>query len=125
MISRIHFVTAEHACAMHLPHLVTNGFLFLTLFGGEHCVEIALCFDPHKTQLGFEGFSLFNLGFDDGQLRLLICHERPELPFRNLDICMSPDLSAVLVKSEDLELGDLVVRQAEILLMSQEVAKNV
>ncbi len=118
MIRRIHPLAAEHACAMHLPHLVTNGFLFLTLFGGQHRVEIALGFDPHKTQLGFERFALFDLGFDDGQLRLLIRHERPEFPFRHLDIRVSPDLCAVLVKSEGLQLGDLVLRQTEVLLMS-------
>ena len=92
-------------------------FCLLTLFGGQHCVEIALGFDPHETQLGFERFALFDLRFDDGQLRLLIRYERPELPFRHLHIRVSPDLCAVLVKSEDLQLRDLVVRQAEVLLM--------
>lgn len=109
---------------MHLPYLVTKGFLFLTLFGGQHCIEIALGFDPYETQLGFERFALFDLGFDDGQFCLLIRHERPKLPFRHLDIRVSPDPNAVLVKSEDLQLGDLVVRQAEVLLMPQEVAKD-
>src|SRR6267143_6592503 len=64
-ISRIDSLTAEHACAMHLPHLITKGFLFLTLFGVQHWVEIAVGFDPHEAQLGFKRFAVFDLGFDD------------------------------------------------------------
>jgi hypothetical protein len=37
---------------------------------------------------------------------------------------VSPNPCAILVKSEDLQLGDLVVRQAEVLLMPQEIAKD-
>src|SRR6185295_15307659 len=107
MVTRIHSLAAEHTCAMCLPHLVTKGVLFLTLFGRQDCVEIALGFDLHETQLALERFALFDLGFDDGQLRLLIRHERPEFPIRHLNICLSTNLCAVLVKSEGLQLGDL------------------
>ena len=109
---------------MHLPRLVTKRLLFLTLFGSQHGVEIAFGFDPHDTQLGFERFALCDLGFDDRHLRLLIRHERPEFPFRHLDIRASPDLCAVLVKSEGLQLGDLVVRQTKVLLMPQETVQD-
>jgi hypothetical protein len=102
---------------MHLPHLVMNGFLLLTLFGSQHCVEIAFGFDPHETQLRFEGSALFDLGFDGGQLRLLILYERPEFPFCHLDIRVGPDLLAVLVKSKGLQLGDWLIRQAKVLPM--------
>jgi hypothetical protein len=37
---------------------------------------------------------------------------------------VSPNPCAVLVKSEGLQLRDLVVRQAEILLMLEEIAKD-
>src|SRR6476661_2848630 len=103
MVTRIHSLAAEHTCAMGLPYLVTKGVLFLALFGCQDCVEIALGFDLHETQLGFERFALFDLGFDDGQLRLLIRHERPEFPIRHLNIGLSANRCAVLVKSEGLQ----------------------
>jgi hypothetical protein len=102
---------------MHQPHLITDGFLFLTLFRGQHGEEIAHAFDPHEAQLGFERFTLFDLGFDRGQLCLLIRHERAEFSLRHLDIRVSPDLRPVLIKGQGLQLGHLIVRQAEVLLM--------
>lgn len=63
-ISRVLSLTAEHTGAMHLPHLVPQVFLLLTLLVGQHCVEIALGFDPHETQLAFERFAHLGLSLE-------------------------------------------------------------
>ena len=102
MISRFHSLAAELARTMRLFHPIMNGFLFLALFGSQDGLEITFRVDPHKTQLGCERFALVDLGFDDGQIRLFIRHQGPELPLRHLNIRVSPNLRTVLVESEDL-----------------------
>jgi hypothetical protein len=70
------------------------------------------------SHVGFDRFTLFDFGFDDGQFRLLTRHQCSEFPVRHLNIRMGLDLCAILVKSEGIQLGDLVLRQAETRLIS-------
>ena len=110
---------------MGVPDLVKESFLFLTLLRGQHREEVSFRLDSHELQVGFDRFALFELGLDDGEVRLLVPDERSQLPLRHHDIRVRPNPHAVLVKRESSELGDLLVRQTDFFLMSEEMTKNV
>src|SRR5207237_7461623 len=80
--------------SMRIPRLFTDGLQFVTLFGREHRKEVSFRLDPHEPQVGFEGFALSALVVVNGEVRLLVPDERPQLSFRHKDISVRPNLRA-------------------------------
>src|SRR5439155_489061 len=109
---------------MGVPHLSTDGLQFVALFGSEDREEGSFRLDPHESQVGFERFALFELGFDDGEARLLIRDDSPELPLRHQHVRVPPNLRPVLVKRQRLQLGNLLGGQADVLLMPEQRVKH-
>src|SRR5881628_1670632 len=115
---------AQHPGPMGVPHLSTDGLQFVALFGSEDREEGSFRLDPHESQVGFERFALFELGFDDGEARLLIRDDSPELPLRHQHVRVPPNLRPVLVKRQRLQLGNLLGGQADVVLMPEQTVKH-
>ena len=107
MASRLHGGECHILCAAALAAVVL-GIFFRTLFRGQQAHDIPACFDGSHPQPDLQIFTLFQLGFDRGEIRLSFSVSALQFALRNLDIGFSLDTGFSEIELNIFQLGDLV-----------------
>ena len=102
-----------------LHHLAVLGLFLRTLFRSQQAHHIATCLDGRHPQPDLQIFTLFQLGFDHGEIGLLIIGQCFQLAFRDLDIGFGLDTRLVKIELDIFQFGDLIGGEPDIFFVFQ------
>ena len=107
-----------------LHHLFVFCLFFLSLFGSQQGKGIPLRLDDGHSESELVVQALFDLRFDGRNIRLFIFDQGLMLPLRDQNVRFRFDPGAIQIEFHVLQLRHLLVAQADLLLMLDQVAKK-
>lgn len=117
-----HHASMRNAMALGLAHhLGVLGLFLRSLFRSQQAHHVATGLDGCHPQPDLQIFALSQLGFDRGEIGLVIVGQRLQFTFRNLDVGFGLDPCFVKIELDVLQFSNLIRREPNILVVLEQV----